>query len=119
MSLPPFLSCDLQRRRCGSVGTLRSCSEMSKSLRASFCDAHGDVISMAQGCHVSSGTSSPLGFGTATKQAGRTFLAERIALALDVAGGRMMEEPVEERGGEHLIVEGLTPNRRSSYCSSR
>src|SRR5262245_16851359 len=64
--------------------------------------------------HASAATSS----GSLAPSAGRRgrpsspaffFSRKAIALALDVDGGCVMKQPVEDRGGEDLVVEDLAP----------
>ena len=43
------------------------------------------------------------------EHAGLSFFLEPVAFALDVDGGRMVQQPIEDSGGEHLVVEYLPP----------
>jgi hypothetical protein len=49
------------------------------------------------------------GFGPAPEQAGLLLLPEPVAVALDVDGGRVMEQAIQDGGGQDLIVEDLPP----------
>src|SRR5512145_2396584 len=61
--------------------------------------------------------SAPTSSGSASPSAGRRWrpssrlllFPQSIALPLDVDGSRVMEQPVEDRGGEDLVVEDLAP----------
>ena len=49
------------------------------------------------------------GLGLAPEQAGLLLLPQAVAVALDVDGRGVMEQPVEDGRGEDLVVEDLPP----------
>lgn len=50
-----------------------------------------------------------LGSGGATEEPGLPLLLEAVALAFDVQGGGMVQQPVEDGRRQDLVVEDLTP----------
>ncbi len=50
-----------------------------------------------------------LGSGGATQEPGLPLFLEAVALALDVQGGGMVQQAVEDGGGQNLVVEDFAP----------
>ena len=59
-------------------------------------------------CLGSGGSAGVSGSGL-VEQARAAFFLEPKALALDVDGARMVEQTIEDRGGQHLVPEDLAP----------
>ena len=65
----------------------------------------GKNVTLFARCHRVRG----LGSGRLSEQSGLALAFQSVALSFDVEGCGMMQQPVENGGGQHLVAKDLTP----------